>query len=1108
MPPLPLPAVILVAVVVGVVAGACFVAYRAGLRRAQQAFAELASLNEAGRQLLRSQLNVESLCEMVYWQAGQVVPTALFQLGLFEGDAYHVIVWTRDSQRLPHRVFPGGAKKGIVGWVRESGQPLLIRDFDAERDHLPAFPEFDLDNPPRSGLFVPLIAGTSTIGLIGIQSRQVARFTEEHQRLLVLLANQAAGAIRNAHLFEHAQRRAEQLNLIGEVTAQVSSVQPLPDLFHQIVTLTREKFGYYCLSIFIKEGDQLRIGASTNETFFKQFPPIPIGLGLIGWAARESLTGLANNVAEDPRYRRLGILPETKSEITIPLRVESRILGVLDVQSDILDAFDDDDVFVLETLAAQTALAIEQAQTYDAEHRLTQRLEALIKVSQTIVSVLELDELLDRLVDLISDTFGYRRVHIFLRVGDQLVFRAGVGPHSVRWLIDGLVYRLDDDGLIPTCARTGEAKLVSDVAQSPHYRPSPGLEDTRSELVVPMKMAGHMLGVIDLQSEALGTLSQEDLILMQSLADLVAVAIRNAALYLNERRRSNLAETLREISTAIASDLDLDRVLADILERLSRIVPLDSAAILLVEEGSATLTIMATIGRQLEGIVGHQLPIESFDSDDLDDLENKVNQTYHSLLNLPDDHSCATAALVVGGKLIGYLIADRYTAAPYGTFEKEIIDAFASQASVAINNARLYSGQQSEAWVTTALLQVAEAVNAQIDVGESLETIARLTALLAGVNRCAILRWDGEGKAFALGALYPSYGRGNGFVPSLPSSNHPFLEIVTVADRPLGAGAGHQLSIPAPIGELIGAQSILGFPLKAKGELVGLLIVDDPRAGKPYDPRLLNILRGIAHQTSTALEAAILQERATEQDRLEQELQVAHQIQASFIPDVPPPAPGWDLAAAWRSAHQVSGDFYDFIPLHDGLWGLVIADVADKGMPAALFMAMCRTLIRAAAINRTSPGATLERVNELLFNDSHSDLFVTVLYMIWNPITGEVTYASAGHNPPLLVRGKRRTTKELQARGIALGIVHHIELEEKSFTLRAGDFLLAYTDGVTEAMQASHSEWGVQRLKRAIKDSPGTTSQELVADILRAIDDFVAGAPQSDDITMWMLRRE
>ncbi len=1107
-------------------------AYRLGGQRARRLLAELTNLNEIGRELQRAELSVDGLCELIYTQAGRLMPTALFQIGLFEGDAYHIKVWVRDGERLPPQVFPSGGRRGIVGWVRGSGQPLLIRDFEAEREHLPAFPDFALESPPRSGLFVPLIAGTETIGIIAVQSREPHHFAEGHLHLLTALANQAAWAIRNAQLYERARYRAEQLKLVGQVSARISRVQPLHDLFRQIVTLVKETFGYYAVSIFVVEGGKIQPGASTDDVF-REVPPIEMGQGMIGWAAERGETALAGNVAEDPRYRELDTLPATRSEIALPLKVEDRVLGVLDVQSDRLNAFSDEDVFLLETLAAQIALAIEQAQTYEAERRLTQRLKALAQASQAIASILDVDDLLDRLVELIAETFGYQRAHIFVRVGERLVFRAGTGPHSIRWMIEELSYALDDAGLIPKAARTGQAQLVPDVVQSPDYVPGPSVEDTRSEMTVPIQMAGRVMGVIDVQSERPHAFTHEDLVLMQSLADAVAVALRNAMLYAGERRRRDLAETLREISTRLAAELDLDRVLADILEGLRRVIPLTRAAILLFEENADAITVLATTGPDLEGYVGHRLPLSMLDLlEGSEGIVEAIERIYRDLLGLPTErplgesspHAVGAHAaivsrpstdghllvepLLVGGEVIGYIVTELAESVFATQADQEVLSTFASQAAVAISNARLYASQQAEAYVTTALLQVAEAVNAQVEPREALETISRLTALLAGVSRCLILRWEPEERAYTLSAHYGisrEQFAARAAVP-IPAEEYPLLDLLSVADRPLGAGEGYQLPVPEPLAELMPAPAILCFPLRAKSGLVGLLIVDEPRHAS--HPRLLNILTGIAHQTATVLETASLQASAVERERLEQELAVAHSIQASFIPAAAPTLPGWQIAAAWEAAHQVSGDFYDFIPLADGHWGLVIADVADKGMPAALFMAVCRTLLRAAAISRLSPAATLMRVNELLLNDSRSDLFVTAFYAVWNPQTGRVAYASAGHNAALLLRSRSRQISELRSRGIALGVIRDIELEEHHVTLQPGDVLVAYTDGVTEAIRSDYTQWGLERFKAALLAAHGLSAQAMLERVLREVKEFVGGAPQSDDLTLWLLRRE
>jgi sigma-B regulation protein RsbU (phosphoserine phosphatase) len=1084
---------------------------RGSRRFVRQVSLELATLNELSRQLLRSELSVDDLCETVYRQAGQIITASYFQLGLFDGDAYHIKVWVKQGHALSARRFPQAGNQGIIGWVRRSGQPLLVRDFEAEQERLPALPEFESDSPAQSGLFVPLIAGTTTIGVLGVQSQRAGAFNDRHLRLMTALANQAAWAIRNAQLYEEAQFRAEKLNLIGQTVAKVSAVQPLPALFNQIVTLIEETFGYYCVTIFQWENGRLDLGASTSEALSRIADDIPAD-GMIGLAARQGQTVLANNVAEDPRYRRLGVLPLTRSEIALPLKVEDRVLGVLDVQSAEAETFTDEDLSLLETLAAQMALAVEQAQTYATERRLAQRLETLIEVSQALTTELELDDLFERVVELIEETFGFERVHIFVLSENMLVFRAGSGSHSVRWLVDELSYSLDDPGLIPRVAHSGKAERIADVTASAAYRPGPGLEDTLSEMVIPIKMGGQVFGIIDLQSTIQDAFAEEDLVLMRALADSVAVAIRNAALYAVERRRRGLAETLRDITAALISDLDLDRVLDDILDGLSRVVTLDAVTILLAEPDGDRFTVAAGAGHpELAELVGQSVPLGEVASGS-PSLEAAIRQAYHQLINAPESHSCITAPLAVGGDVIGYLIADYHQDDHYSEFDQEIVLAFANQAAAAINNARLFAAQQTEAWVTTVLLQVAEAANAQIEVEETLETIARLTALLAGVGRCLILRWNWQEEGYDVGAQYgiPADRLASLESTFIPALDHPFLDLLAVIDDPVGAGEGHQLPIPPPLADLLTSSSILGFPLKSKGEPVGLLVVDDPFKGKPLDSRTQKILTGIAHQASTALETANLQVIVGERDRLEQELEVARSIQASFMPDAPPQEEGWEIATTWRSARQVGGDFFDFIPLKDGRWGLVIADVADKGIPAALFMAMCRSLLRAAAINRTSPAETLVRVNEMLFNDSRSDLFITVFYAVWNPAIGEVIYASGGHNPALLLRSEETggRVEELKTPGIALGVLPEVDIEERRVVMEPGDVLLAYTDGVTEAMQADYTEWGLGRLKQTLEQCGPVSASALAEQVLMAIDEFVGDAPQSDDLTLWLIRRK
>jgi len=304
---------------------------------------------------------------------------------------------------------------------------------------------------------------------------------------------------------------------------------------------------------------------------------------------------------------------------------------------------------------------------------------------------------------------------------------------------------------------------------------------------------------------------------------------------------------------------------------------------------------------------------------------------------------------------------------------------------------------------------------------------------------------------------------------------------------------------------LFGMSALLMMPLIARGALVGAMFVDPPRRDGDANRRL-QILSGIAHQAALALQTARLQAESNERQRLERELDVAQRIQHSFLPQQLPRLEGWQIATFYRAARQIGGDFYDFIPLKSGKWGIVIADVADKGVPAALFMALCRTNIRAAAFNRDDPAETLVRVNELLLSDSRSDMFVTVWYGVWDAATGEITYANTGHNPPLLMSADG-SSMELAAKGIALGVVEQLKLEKRSCVMAADDVLVAYTDGITDALRSDGAEFGLIGLHSTVLHHRQRSATEIERAIIQALDNFTGDEAQFDDVTLIVIKR-
>jgi phosphoserine phosphatase RsbU/P len=230
---------------------------------------------------------------------------------------------------------------------------------------------------------------------------------------------------------------------------------------------------------------------------------------------------------------------------------------------------------------------------------------------------------------------------------------------------------------------------------------------------------------------------------------------------------------------------------------------------------------------------------------------------------------------------------------------------------------------------------------------------------------------------------------------------------------------------------------------------------------------------------------------------------------ALLLPASSPSFPGWQVTDLYRPARQVGGDLYDYFLLPDGghRLGLVIGDVAGQGVPAALFMATSRTLIRSAALADLTPGSTLSEANKLILQDSPSELFLSAFYGILDTRTGTLNYANAGHNPPLLYQQTRGDFLELRARGILLCVGNRISLEEKSATLDHNDILVLYTDGVTEAMNRQGEEFGVDRLRQGIAAHAEESASQILYGIVEAIDSFIGETEQPDDLTLVVAKR-
>ena len=240
---------------------------------------------------------------------------------------------------------------------------------------------------------------------------------------------------------------------------------------------------------------------------------------------------------------------------------------------------------------------------------------------------------------------------------------------------------------------------------------------------------------------------------------------------------------------------------------------------------------------------------------------------------------------------------------------------------------------------------------------------------------------------------------------------------------------------------------------------------------------------------------------------LQSELDIASQMQQSILPTVFPQSDAYGIFANMEPARNVGGDFFDVMRLDNGRIGFAIADVSDKGVPAALMMMSCRTLLKGAAIGNGGPGEVLAEVNNLLLEGNETAMFVTVFYVAYDPATGRFTYANGGHNPPLVVHADGSSKTLPLTGGVALGLVPGLEYEQQTAALAPGDTLFLYTDGVTEAMNGDSEEFGLDRLQAVFAATPPEDAQQVNEEVFRAVRAFAGDRAQSDDITCLTLYR-
>jgi len=719
-------------------------------------------------------------------------------------------------------------------------------------------------------------------------------FTDQDMKTLSDIRT-VAGLTIYATLQVHLQDwRQKQLNLVRSVTARVSQITDLNLLTREITNLIQQTFNYYYVAVFLIHENTGRLhfkaSAGSDESERPVFegenhPGFALGEHMIGHVAKTGTELVANNVDEEPRYQAVDSLRGTKAEVVLPLKAEGRVFGVLDIQADRKNVFSEDDLLVLRALADNIAIAIESTRLLQGIQRRADQLATVSDVSRTITSVLDIDPLLQKIVNLIHDRFQFPYVHLYTidPVQNLITFKAGSGSRTHLYEKAGIAFDVDaTQGILPWVVQHGQTKRVSDVSQEPLYRETP-FSDTieGSEMAVPLLFGEEIMGVLDLQSDQTNAFSAEVQKLMETLADNLAIAIRNARLYRSERWRREIAESLRDVAGLLSDNIALEDVLDAILEKLFNNLPCDIAGIWLFENAPSereepnSQKLYLAAYRTANTYPGDGLKTLTYPPDEWiktvfsqkTPLIRHVNDPVGpigTLFDLPEDYSAITAPLLTGDEVLGMLTMTHHTSHRYGAESQKITSAFGSYAAIAIKNTRLYATSQEQAWISTILLQVANAIQSITNLEELVATIVRLTPMVVGVKGCALLLRVPESRVYQLTAMYGIVEPTEDFSLDQPLSliAPPIMDDLRRQQAPLQVtDPQFELNLPGELADQFSKNTLSLVPLMAHNEMLGaFLLANEPvptqkeqRSAVLSEDRY-NIIQGIMQQTAIAIE--------------------------------------------------------------------------------------------------------------------------------------------------------------------------------------------------------------------------------------------------------------
>jgi len=1048
-----------------------------------------ASLMQLGK-ALGSKLDIKKLAHQITHAAMAIVEADLCDVLLLKQGSLEFLVASSFNKILKgYGDVP--LKNDPAARIVERGKPVIIRNIHPKsRFHNRLWLK---DEQYKSYIGVPIKQEDKVIGILEVFSKSSAKFSDADQKILQSLAGPIAAALRNIRSIEETKKKAEELKILHSHTSQIVAKTDIEKVMKEIVDAARSAVGCLMAAAAL-------YNSKTNCFEYRTTYIDPI-LGERGLtkAQATSATYTEDVYAEILRTGRALRLDDIRlhkkdnskqSEgvllrgfLGVPLVDEHKNTCGVVMASFKKDGslFTEADEEVLSTLANQASIAIQSIRLYQQLEQKAKGLKNLLAVSQQVNSSNDSSRVQKAVVDAVSNLFDVKSVCIALYNEAEDSLRIS------RSLINGVEALANEKLLID---KSMKSQLFN--GKQPIFIPPADLSNLRlgekslvdyfdSFLGIPLVVKNRVIGVlgVSINSEADKGWLADELELLHIFANQIAIAIDNSRLYEETLRKAhNLATTL-EISKIITSETDLAQIFERISLFIRKLFSVKYGCIFLSDRSGENLNLVYRWGRDPTSFKIEQIPIDVFNIHGRVFLEKEQivindlgsdNSIKITCLEFDKDiRSAVITPLVVKGEACGVMTLLSKESHFFNDERLSIINIFTNQFAIAIRNNQLYA-------------RVIEEEVARREAEISVELLQEKSKNAVVIERTAdgIFMVDED---FNIQVFNPALEEMTGMKAYKVIGRkcqdvfrEVFIEGNVCEKCPMWANNGQQSD-----------------RIKAHIKL------------KNGETRFIEISHSVINQGKRKGFIGTIRD-ITKEHALEvyqHDLRIATDVQRNILPRTKPKIEGLDIGFLCKPAKQIGGDYFDFIPLENEKLGIAIGDVAGKSLPAALLVSMHKYVLRSAAANTDSVISPMRALNQIIWEDTSPEVFVTTIYGVYNPKTSVFAYANAGHMPPLLY--SNGSTKYLWAPQMPLGIQQNLSIDQHEVRLKNGDILVLLSDGVTDIRNSQGNYFGLVRLRRIIRKYAHLSAQELAEEIFSHTMNFSAGE-LSDDFTIVVIK--